>query len=748
MTAFSVGHRPGRGRRIGRNVAKAIMGAAGLALVALAIVAWRAENNEYFAAGLSGWLATAAYWLPVAFFGLIVIVLGILLTGCALALFAYGVFAACVALRLLGRGAWDLAVTTRHMGWSGIRHRAVSARPWALRQTRTVARQPARVLVAHAASPPRRLPLIVAATVGAIAVTGTYLVLRPDVPGVAGLIGRDCVPLEINASLEKEVLAEIADRYNDAGRTFGEDRCASVTVHRTTSGVARTALRNGWDPDRDGAPAPQVWSPTSSQWVDLLRHEATGTDTYVVDAGPYPSLAQSPLTIAMPRPMAEALGWPDQDIGWSDVLELSTNPDGWGSVGHPEWGPFTLGKDNPHRSTSGMAATVAAYYAATGLSSDITEAHLEDPEVLEFVSGVEAGVAHYADEALKFLTNLADADRQGRATSYISAVVLQEQLVHLYNMGNPLGERELLEQRAADNTPTVPLVAVHPADGTLMMDHPYVVLPSASADQKAAAADFLAFVQEPEQQQRFRDWGFRDAHGEADQELADSIGLPADHSPSVITPPSASILAGMLDNWNEVRKKARVLLVFDVSGSMNDQAGGGRTRLEAAKEAAIQGLDELHPEDEVGLWAFSSDEAHPSGAYEEVMPLAPIGEARDELVGAIGGLYPSGGTALYHTVRAAHQHMLEDLATDRINAVVVLTDGRNEYPRDNDLDMLLGDIDAADLERSVRVFSIAFGEDSDLDTLTRIGRASKAAAYDAQDPSTINDVFVSVLSNF
>ena len=39
---------------------------------------------------------------------------------------------------------------------------------------------------------------------------------------------------------------------------------------------------------------------------------------------------------------------------------------------HPEWGRFKLGKTNPYFSTSGLNATIASYFAATGVSSDLT----------------------------------------------------------------------------------------------------------------------------------------------------------------------------------------------------------------------------------------------------------------------------------------------------------------------------------------------------------------------------------------
>ena len=56
--------------------------------------------------------------------------------------------------------------------------------------------------------------------------------------------------------------------------------------------------------------------------------------------------------------MAEALGWPNAQIGYADILKLAQDPAGWGGKGHPEWGPFRLGKTNPNFSTSGLSALV------------------------------------------------------------------------------------------------------------------------------------------------------------------------------------------------------------------------------------------------------------------------------------------------------------------------------------------------------------------------------------------------------
>ena len=102
------------------------------------------------------------------------------------------------------------------------------------------------------------------------------------------------------------------------------------------------------------------------------------------------------------------------------------------------------------------------------------------------------------------------------------------------------------------------------------------------------------------------------------------------------------------------------------------------------------------------------------------------------------------------TVRfAALVHDLGDeLAPDKINAIVILTDGRNEYPPDSDLDSLVQQLGGESLDTSVRVFPIGYSTAADKDALVRIAEASSAAYYDASDPATIDKVLTSVLSNF
>jgi Ca-activated chloride channel family protein len=592
------------------------------------------------------------------------------------------------------------------------------------------------------------LPLILAVVIGLVAIIAIYLVLKPSGKGAGTPTAArgDCVSLTVAASSEKSALmSELAGRYNTAGRKFG-GKCADVKIVSKASGAAMEALATGWDAGRDGGPAPQVWSPASSSWVSLLRQRAASSDrgTLVGDAKPA-SVAQTPLVLAMPKPMAQALGWPGKQLGWSDVLGLTADPKGWGAVGHPEWGGFRLGKTNPHFSTSGLNATVGAYFAATGRSGDLTEADLSEAKVLDFVKGVEAGVVHYGDTTLTFLSNLAAADARGQGMNYISAVAVEEKSVFDYNQGNPTGDPKLAGK---GQKPRVPLVAVYPKEGTLLSDNPYVVLATASDEQKAAAEDFLAFLQAGEQQKRFTDAAFRSFEGKPGGALSEANGLLPGQQLNVLDPPASTVMAKALSTWDAQRKRARVLLVMDVSGSMADTAAGGRSKLDGAKQAALRSVDLFAPDDEVGLWTFSTNQRGASTPYTEQVPVGAVSANSGRIKDVINGMHAEGGTALYATTRAAQQKLLAGATADRINAIVVLTDGKNEYPQDNDLDGLLRDLDASNLENSVRVFTIAYGDKADLGTLKRISQSSRAAAYDARNPATIDNVLVNVISNF
>ena len=483
-----------------------------------------------------------------------------------------------------------------------------------------------------------KAPIIAAVVVGALAIGAIKLATSigddSQTPAASGSDSaqqtkprKGCTTVAVAASSEKAaLLGQLADDYNTSGRTV-KGACFDAVVTSVASGAGEAALARGWDEKVDG-PEPVVWTPAASTWVGLLRNDLASNDRPNIVPDEWVSVTSTPLVLAMPQPMAKALGWPKKPLGWADLTKLANNPAGWGAEGHPEWGRFTLGKTNPNISTSGLAATVGAFVAATGKSSDLTAADLGNAKVRRTVAGLEHAVVHYGDTTLTYLSNLQRADDAGTGLGYVSAVAVEEKSVLDYNAGNPTGDPKTLGDHPR---PDVPLAAVYPKEGTLYSDSPWVVLdaPWVSDDAKVGAADFAEFLRSDASQKVFTDAGFRTFDHEAGARIKSDPNVDADGAGVVLNPPSPAVLDKVRATWADVRKRARVLLLLDVSGSMGEDAGyGGASKLELAKVAAVEGLEQFTDTDEVGVWAFTTDMAGAHDTYAELVDVAPIGAQR------------------------------------------------------------------------------------------------------------------------
>jgi Ca-activated chloride channel family protein len=591
------------------------------------------------------------------------------------------------------------------------------------------------------------LTLLAAAIAGVTLVTGAWFVFGGGSDDTASSEGAGCTVLNVTASSEKAaIMKDLTVAYNDSDPAVN-DQCVRVSVTSKSSGGTAQALARGWDDTLDGT-RPDVWTPASSSWPVLVRQWRADDDLPAIAPAQAESVVQTPLVIAMPRPMAETLGWPEKQIGWSDLAALAKNPKGWAGEDHPEWGRFKLGKTNPNFSTSGLNATIASYFAATGVSSDLTIKQVKAPATEKFVKQLELSVVHYGDTTLTFLDTMAREAAAGKGLTYVSAVTVEEKSVLDYNEGNPTGDPATAGEQPR---PSVPLAAVYPKDGTLLSDNPWVVLETdwVSENKKAAAAEFLAYLRADDQQEVFTNAGFRTFDGVPGDVLNVENGLIPAGASNVLAPPAPPVLAQVQDSWDELRKRARVLYVMDVSGSMGQAVpSAGQSKLALAQEAAINTLDGFAKDDEIGLWVFSTDLGPNQEPWSESVPVDLGRSTLPKMKDDISQLVADGGTALYATLRVAQEEMVKALESDRINAIILLSDGKNEYPPDTDLGSLVDQLDSESLDTSVRVFTIGYGEAADTKTLEAIAQASQGRHYDAGDPNTIGEVLTSVLSNF
>lgn len=555
-----------------------------------------------------------------------------------------------------------------------------------------------------------------------------------------------CREIPAHVSSEKvTLLTALAEQFNATGPEV-DGECVGMSIYRTASGRGASLLAEGWPEDQTSDPPPVLWSPASAAWGAVVNERLAEQGLPAI-TGDFQRIMLTPLVLAMPRPMAEALGWPEADIGWQDVLDLSQNPEGWGAVGHPEWGPFKLGKTNPNFSTSGLSATIAIYSAATGSTAPLTLDQVESPQVIDFVRGVEAATVHYGDTTLTFLDNMLREDLRGRPMTYASAVAVEEVSVIAYNRGDPADTGE------ASTPPNVPLVAIYPEEGTLFSDNPAFILDADWVDDvdREAAQMFVDFVvDDPDNQASVLEFGFRP--GNPSVAIGDPItrenGLDPSQPETELQVPEPAVLAALIDSWEVNRKTARVLMLLDVSGSMADLGGNGFTKLDLAKQAVLASLDEFKDADEVGLWAFSTRLVGEDQDWLEVVPIAPLSENRSQLESSVRGLLADGGTGLYDSTSAAVTAVRESFDTTKINAVILLSDGVcDDYDDGCNIDPLITQLSSNERD-PVRVFPVAYGTDADVDALRQIAEASQARLYQATDPSTIGAVFQQVISNF
>jgi Ca-activated chloride channel homolog len=595
-----------------------------------------------------------------------------------------------------------------------------------------------------------------AASVAAVAVlTGTSVLAGQHAGRPSGPAGMSCTgpttSLVVAASADKAALMAgfAADFSTESLASSGP--CYHVSVVTKSSGAATTALAKGWQP-ADGD-LPDVWSPTGSIWLPLLedRLAKAQKSSLVPVPSAVPHIAASPMVVAMPRPMAAALGWPDKAIGWADLLTLASSKTGWASFGHPEWGRFSLGKTNPNFSHAGLEGTIATYYAAVGRTSGLTAADIDDSVTRRFVAGVEQSVVRYGDNTASFSSDWLRADDAGQALTYISALVTEENLVASYNEGNPTADPTVVGKHGP---PKVPLVAIYPREGTFVADHPYAVLSGAwvTPAKRAAAQAFLQYLTSARIQAQWQHSHFRSADNRTGGDGL-SLGVIPSQPTVVLQPPSPDITSKVLTSWSQLRKTANVINLIDVSGSMAQKVkGSNETKLDAAKQAAAASMKLFTDNDEVGLWSFSGG-VQGVQDYQELVPIGPMDGVvakmvrRDALATAIDRLTPSGDTGLYNSVAAAYQTVLARYRDDRINAVVVLTDGRNDAHGGLTLTKLLGQIQGLAGGRQIRIITIAYGPDADQDTLVKLARATKGASYVAATPGDIPKIYSAALSN-
>ncbi|GAB3598526.1 hypothetical protein GCM10027446_29090 [Angustibacter peucedani] len=444
----------------------------------------------------------------------------------------------------------------------------------------------------------------------------------------------DRVPLRIATSPGLlDVLGRQAALFDAGTASMVGGRCTRTSVDAVApSRFGDALLAQLADPG--SSTTPQVWAPDAAAWatVEARRPELDAVLPHV-----YPVVASTPVVLAVPRPMATALGWPARQPSWTELAALARDGRGWSRFGHPEWGPVTVAWSDALTTTAGLGATLALYDRASSQAAGVDDIRRS---MLTVQSGLRA-LAVDPSKALKPLRNrgLTSADAL-RATPLF-----------------PWTEQQVLRFNADD--PQIPLVALYPRGGTITAEVPLLTLdvPSVTDAQRQAVDRFATFLARPAASAALAAAGWRSPRLESSATVAQgAIAAEPAYTPPA---PERSTVARALQTWTALDRQGAVLVLLDVSGSMDEKVPAvGETRLQLAQQAISESLPLFSDRTSVGLWTFSRS---PAGTrdWEAVVPLGRLSRtvgsstARDALRDAVERLQAKGDTGLYDSTLAA-----------------------------------------------------------------------------------------------
>jgi Ca-activated chloride channel family protein len=467
------------------------------------------------------------------------------------------------------------------------------------------------------------------------------------------------------------LLPAFAQRFNAAGYRTANGNPIRVEQYLVNSGNINQELLSrvqGKGPIRRDLPDPTLVTPVAEHWLYAINDALGGQ---VVEAGEARSLASTWIGIATFKEMAECLGWPNRDLGYDDIIALSSDPAGWGSrqCARAEWGrqPIVTYTD-PNSSSTGRSVLFNLYSIAAGkLPDQLTAADVDDSRVMSYLSRFQAQVAHYVPDTL-----LLNCEIFGGPTYGHFFPIAEDNLVKLYKgkivQTDPALERLFPCGRATGSPIKDNMVMIYPREGAVAHTHPAAGVRAdwVTPEQREAAEAWIAFLHEDAQQRVFMEQGFRPVTRlPVSCPICPTFGLQTSGPKTRVDPnriPPA-VAERAVAAWGDVKNTGVVVFVIDNSLSMVG------AKLQSARDGVIKAIDEMYDRNLVGLVTFS-------GTIHERVAVAPVAQNRFLVTDALRRMQPSSGSVLIGAVTEAVEMAVHAPAPERaIRGVVVLAAG-------------------------------------------------------------------------
>jgi len=271
---------------------------------------------------------------------------------------------------------------------------------------------------------------------------------------------------------------------------------------------------------------PAAWSPASSIWIPYLNFKWRGQGHTEDIAEDWTPLVLSPVVIA---------GWASffQEHNVTDFRDLhDLAADGVNyKYGHPD----------PLLSNGGAMTVTLEFAEAAGKKPEqLVADDFRNETVLEFVRTIESRAVYYGKSTGFFGRWAAE-----NGPSAIDCFSVYESVV--------IANSFKAKQRWNNS-----LVAIYPQDGTLLSDHPYVILNAPWIDnwQKFAAAQYLFYLLESQTQEKAQRHGFRPANPSVplDEEVFnEENGVQYEIRVPILKPLTGEAMETLFTVWPDVK---------------------------------------------------------------------------------------------------------------------------------------------------------------------------------------------------
>ncbi|MEV0615248.1 substrate-binding domain-containing protein [Nonomuraea sp. NPDC050404] len=531
--------------------------------------------------------------------------------------------------------------------------------------------------------------------------------------GVAAFVvfnrDHDCsggkLPLRVVATPDiQPALNRIAGNYNKAMHSI-DNKCVEVTVAKEAAARTANALAAG-------KASADFWVADSSLLMESMRAGQAGQTLPQVGG----SIATSPVVLAAAKSSASKLGDALQP-SWSAMVSAANvaNVDGPGRKVR------VLALD-PQKNSAGLAALLAAAGTAREAGQD-----------KELVGALKELSGQLATDSTALLASLTV-----KSGSRVPVGVTSEQAIYAHNTKKPES----------------PVVALYPKEGTLSLDYPVTVLTKDPQTLKAVA-DFQQDLTSESATKTLRDAGFRGTDGKAGDALSEDKGFTPE-TPAALDPPDGATVTRMVQTWTRLNLGTRLLTLLDVSGTMAlPVPGTGMTRMQAINKIATEGLALFPPGSDMGLWSFSTHLDGEGKDWRELVSVGPLSESidgalrKEVLVKTFAQLQAksTGDTGLNDTVKAAYTELTKTFQDDKVNTLLILTDGAGNDDPDGGMsnaELLRFLKKTYNPKRPLTILLIAFGPDAKKgkQQMEAMAKATGGEAYIAENILQVRDFFL------